>query len=102
MVLLIAQSAFAQLDNPAIESELLKLASPVLSHDAEGHVIIRASRIVQSVRIDGQLDDAAYREIPSITEFIQSEPVEGAPATERTEVWILFDDKNIYITCRSW
>ena len=28
--------------------------------------------------------------------------IEGAPSTEKTEVWVLFDDTNIYIACRCW
>ena len=39
---------------------------------------------------------------PPITEFIQQEPDEGQPATEKTEAWILFDDMNLYICARSW
>ena len=35
-------------------------------------------------------------------EFIQQEPSEGAPATERTETWILFDDRDLYISARCW
>ncbi|HUE89167.1 MAG TPA: DUF5916 domain-containing protein, partial [Vicinamibacterales bacterium] len=52
--------------------------------------------------IDGQLDEAVYREIPPITDFIQQEPDEGEPVTEKTEAWILFDDENIYLVCRCW
>ncbi len=30
------------------------------------------------------------------------EPVQGAPATEDTEVWVLFDRDHIYVTGRCW
>ena len=63
---------------------------------------MRATRITQPIKIDGRLDDAAYREVAPITEFIQQEPNEGAPVTEKTEAWVLFDDKNIYVACRCW
>ncbi len=49
------------------------------------------------VRVDGRLDDAAWRAAVPITEFIQSQPNEGFPATERTEVRILYDDSKLYI-----
>ena len=54
------------------------------------------------MKIDGRLDDAVYAEVPPITDFIQQEPDEGAPATERTEAWVMFDDDNLYVACRCW
>ena len=30
------------------------------------------------------------------------EPRAGAPATERTEAWVLFDDTNLYVVARAW
>ena len=35
-----------------------------------------------------------------ITEYVQQDPHEGAPASERTESWVLYDDRNIYVACR--
>ena len=48
-------------------------------------------------RIDGKLDDAAWASAEPITDLWQSEPHEGQPASERTEVRILYDDDAIYI-----
>ncbi len=75
--------------------------SPVLVRDETG-TVIRATRIAQPIDVDGRLDDDAYREVQPITDFIQQEPDEGLPSTERTEVWVLFDDEHIYFTCRCW
>ena len=47
--------------------------------------------------IDGVLDEAIWQEATLVTDFVQTEPVEGQPATERTEVRILYDDRAIYI-----
>ena len=63
---------------------------------------MRAVRIAEPIRIDGRLDEAIYSQTPSISDFIQQEPQEGAPATEKTEAWIFFDDRNIYVTARCW
>ena len=38
--------------------------------------------------------------VPPFTDFVQQEPQEGQPATEKTEVWLFFDDANIYIGAR--
>ena len=40
--------------------------------------------------------------MPPISDFIQTEPQEGAPATEKTEVWVFFDDDNVYVSLRCW
>jgi hypothetical protein len=56
---------------------------------------------MEPLRIDGQLDEALYR-TPSISDFIQVEPRGGEPATEKTEVWVSFDDSNIYVSFRNW
>jgi hypothetical protein len=56
-----------------------------------------AARATGSVRVDGVLDDATWAAAPVIDAFWQQKPQAGAPATERTEVRILFDDQNLYI-----
>jgi len=42
-----------------------------------------------------------YRTITPISDFIQLEPRPGAPATEKTEVWVAFDDDNVYVSVRA-
>jgi len=46
--------------------------------------------------IDGNLDDALVEDAAHITSFTQQRPVEGAPATEQTEVLIAYDRRNLY------
>ena len=75
---------------------------PVSSRDAAGHVVIRATRITTPIEVDGKLDDEAYRQVEALTDFVQSEPQTGAPSSERTEAWVLFDDDNLYLACRCW
>ena len=41
-------------------------------------------------------------QVEALTDFIQSEPQQGAPSSERTEAWVLFDDDNLYLACRCW
>ena len=69
----------------------------VINRDAEGRVTVRAIRLDQGIALDGQLDEAVYRTVEPITGFVQLEPDAGAPATEETEVWIMFDDTNMYV-----
>jgi len=50
-----------------------------------------------SPTIDGRLDDAVWANAEIITNFFQSEPVEGDPVSERTEVRIVADSEAIYV-----
>jgi hypothetical protein len=56
-----------------------------------------ATRTSAAIALDGHLDEAAWAGAPSITDFIQSQPNTGYPATERTEVRVLYDAKNLYV-----
>ena len=78
------------------------VAPAIIARDELGRVTLRATRISEPIVIDGKLDDAVYARVPSVSDFIQQEPNEGAPATEKTEAWVFFDDKNIYISARCW
>ena len=51
----------------------------------------------QPPRIDGRLDDTVWSSLTPLTGFVQTSPVEGAPATERTEVWIAYDRDHLYV-----
>lgn len=50
-----------------------------------------------TIRIDGVLDEPVWQSAEPATDFVQSEPLTGEPATERTEVRVAYDDENIYI-----
>ena len=70
--------------------------------DAAGQVSVRVIRTDSPPRIDGRLDDALYATITPFSDFIQTEPTTGAPATEKTEVWLFFDRTNIYVSVKCW
>jgi hypothetical protein len=53
-----------------------------------------------TIRVDGRLDEAAWRSAPAIADFIQKEPVEGAQPTDITEVRFVYDDGSLYIGAR--
>ena len=78
------------------------VAPEVIARDAAGRATVRAVRITAPLRLDGKLDEAIYAALPPISDFVQREPVAGAPATEKTEAWVLFDNSNIYVSVRCW
>ena len=100
-----AQSGGTAADSPAASRAATPVsppASPTLTRDAEGHITVHATRVRQPIKIDGRLDDETYLSVSPITEFIQQEPQSGVPISERTELWVLFDDTNIYVSARCW
>ena len=74
----------------------------VISRDANGRATVRAVRLVEPLRVDGALDERVYQDVLAVSDFIQTEPVEGALATEKSEAWVLFDDEHFYISFRCW
>jgi hypothetical protein len=61
-----------------------------------------ASRTQAPVQLDGRLDEAAWAAAPPIGPLTQTEPREGAPPGEATEVRILRDDDNLYFGIRAF
>jgi hypothetical protein len=58
---------------------------------------VEAVRVEQGPTIDGRLDEPVWQQAQVVSGFLQQEPNEGEPVTERTEVRILYDDNNLYI-----
>ena len=73
-----------------------------MARDAQDRVTIRAVRVTVPIRIDGQLDEAHYTSVQPLGGFVQMEPNGGAPATEKTDVWLAFDQNNVYVSMRIW
>jgi hypothetical protein len=62
----------------------------------------RAVRRSAPIAVDGKLDDAAWSNAPPVTEFTQSDPEEGKPASERTEMRFVFDDGALYVGAKMY
>ncbi|HRH45242.1 MAG TPA: DUF5916 domain-containing protein [Pyrinomonadaceae bacterium] len=63
---------------------------------------ISAFRVSEEIKIDGILDETAWTKSEVLADFRQQEPNEGEPASEKTEIRVLFDDKNIYFGIRAF
>jgi hypothetical protein len=61
---------------------------------------ITAARRTGSISIDGRMDEAAWQGATPVTNFIQFDPQEGQPASERTEARVLIDDDAVYVGMR--
>ena len=72
-------------------------------HHANGRVPARMDAVRAApgtIRIDGRLNDDAWAAAEPATGFRQQSPHDGDPATERTEVRILYDDEAVYVGAR--
>ena len=52
--------------------------------------------------IDGVLDEAVWASANVVDQFVQQEPREGLPATDRTEVRVLYDKGHLFIGVRAY
>ena len=62
-----------------------------------GRPAVRPERTAAAPRIDGALDDPLWERAVRINQFVQQRPLDGAPATEDTEVFVAYDDDHLYV-----
>lgn len=62
---------------------------------AASRPVVQAVRAAQAPVIDGDLSDAAWQNAPEITGFTQHDPDDGKPATQKTVVKVVYDDRAI-------
>ena len=65
-------------------------------------VTLRAVAVREPIRIDGRLDEPFYASTLPNTRLIQTEPRAGQPFSEKTEFWVGFDERNVYVAWRCW
>ena len=73
--------------------------SPANADDSStllGRPVVQLKRAENPPVLDGKLDDPVWRDAVLISEFVQSRPVDGAPATEETEVRVAYDSGHLY------
>ncbi|MDP1993845.1 MAG: hypothetical protein Q8K40_01225, partial [Ignavibacteria bacterium] len=69
-----------------------------LSHSIK----VKAIKLNSSLSIDGKLTETEYQ-IPALANnFTQRQPNEGKPASEKTDVWVFYDDDAIYFSAKMY
>ena len=86
---------------PALDAQLRRASSEAASDSVDlgpltGRPRISPSRTSTPPVIDGRLDDEVWRTATKITELVQQSPLDGAPATEATDIYIAYDSDQIY------
>ena len=86
---------------PVLALVLAQAIAP--AHDPPGTIALPPRPQISAVRtptppkIDGHLDEPVWRAAVPSDGFTQHYPDEGAAPSERTEVRVLYDDKNVYV-----
>ena len=57
---------------------------------------LTTTKIAEKITVDGKLDEPAWARSPAARDFVQNEPRPNEPASEQTEVRILYDSEHIY------
>ncbi|MEP7117276.1 MAG: DUF5916 domain-containing protein, partial [Acidobacteriota bacterium] len=97
-----SRQAWGQFNLPGAPDPAAPVAPEVIARAENGRVVVRATKLTVPLVIDGVLDEPVYSDVQSMGGFIQTVPNEGAPATERTEAWVTYDQNNLYLSCRCW
>jgi hypothetical protein len=77
------------------------LAQPIVLRDP-GQKSVTIVRTDTAPVIDGVLDDAVWANAALIDNLHQVNPVEYAQPSERTEIWLLYDDNALYIAAKMY
>ena len=70
-----------------------------ITGEAPSRRAMTAMRVAEgeSVVVDGRLDEAIWSRAQPARDFVQQDPQNGAPETERTEVRIVYSEKALYM-----
>ncbi len=58
---------------------------------------LRVGATSPPIRIDGRIDDEVWRRAEAIADFVQEDPDNMAPATERMTIRVAYDDRYLYV-----
>jgi hypothetical protein len=78
------------------------IAPETITRNGAGQATVRAIRLSEPLRLDGALDESVYSANLPFGGFIQVVPKAGAPSSERTDVWVMFDTRHMYVAARCW
>ena len=102
LLLTLMPSKVAGQDQGGVERTPVRAADADVDVDLENTGLVPDRPTVRPTRtdtppdIDGRLDDEVWKTAALITEFVQQSPLDGAPATEETEVYVAYDADNLY------
>src|SRR4029079_3933362 len=69
---------------------------------ASGQATVPAIKLTAPLKVDGVLDDDVYSSEKPFGGFLPAALSVCELQSERSDVWVTYDDQNIYVTCRCW
>ena len=83
----------------AISFTIIITINIIAANTQDTNKTVISYKLNEPLTIDGILDESLYSK-PPITDFTQKDPNEGEPISEATEMWIAYDESNIYFCGR--
>ena len=81
----------------SLSAFVLKAQDPAATADRTRVPVGTAALVAEPPVIDGRLDDIAWNDAEILSDFVQHEPVEGEPVSERTEIRLVYDESALYV-----
>lgn len=101
-LLLLARAGDAGAQSRVIDGPPPPVAPEVITRRPDGQATVRAIKLAVPLKVDGVLDEEVYSREKPFGGLIQVAPRYGEQMTERSDVWILYDNRHIYLVCRCW
>jgi len=70
------------------------------AHAADDPAFAPERRPDLQVQVDGVLDEALWQNTDPLTRWYQQQPNEGAPPSQSTQMWIVYDETALYVAAR--
>jgi hypothetical protein len=87
---------------PTIDGPPAPVPPETITRAANGQATVRAIKLTSPLKVDGVLDEEVYTREKPFGGLIQVTPRYGELQTERSDVWITYDDTHIYLSCRCY
>ncbi len=99
----IAPAAAAHAQSPVvIDGSPAPVPPEVITRDSLRRATVRAIKLDRPLKLDGVLDEEVYQREKPFGGLIQVAPDYGQEASERSDIWVMYDDRNVYVTCRCY
>ena len=73
-----------------------------ITRDARGRATVRAIKLTEPLQARRQARRRGLPTHQAVRRLLQVAPKYGAESTEQTDVWIMYDENNIYVSARCW
>ncbi|MCX7975274.1 MAG: carbohydrate binding family 9 domain-containing protein [Candidatus Aminicenantes bacterium] len=86
--------------NMPVYGQFLQMATEINKEELkklQEQKVVRAIRLNESINLDGCLEENIWKKNEPISDFRQKDPIDGAPASEKTEVWVAYDESHLYV-----